>query len=57
MNRYKKLLGNIFFKVAIVFLLVSFVFLGVSSFLFGDVSNWVAKVGGEKYHIISFKEL
>lgn len=55
MNRYKKLLGNIFFKVAIVFLLVSFVFLGVSSFLFGDISNWVAKVGGEKISYNKFQ--
>ncbi len=45
--KIKQIARNIFFKVFLGVLLLSFAFFGVSSFLLGGSNTWVAKVGGK----------
>lgn len=54
MTDFKKKFNNIIFKVFIGFLILSFVFFGVSSFILGNSSLWVAKINGNK---ISYNKL
>lgn len=48
MKNFKNLLNGIIFKIFIAFLIISFAFFGVSSFLLGSSTSWVAKVDGKK---------
>ncbi len=54
MSNIKKKFNNVIFKIFISFLILSFVFFGISSFLLGSSENWVAKVGSK---IISYSNL
>jgi peptidyl-prolyl cis-trans isomerase D len=46
MNLFRKLASNIFFKIILGFVALSFVLFGVSGFILGSPNSWVAKVGG-----------
>ncbi|GDX35950.1 peptidylprolyl isomerase [Alphaproteobacteria bacterium] len=48
MKSFRKLTGNIAFKIVLGIVALSFVFFGVSSFVLGNSSNWVAQIGGKK---------
>ncbi len=48
MVNIKKLASGILFKIFIGFLILSFAFFGVSSFLLSGADSWVAKVGSKK---------
>jgi peptidyl-prolyl cis-trans isomerase D len=45
MNLFRKLAGNIFFKIILAFVALTFVLFGVSGFILGSPNSWVAKVG------------
>lgn len=46
MQLFRKLAGNIFFKIILAFVALSFVLFGISGFLLGNPSSWVVKIGG-----------
>lgn len=46
MQLFRKLAGNIFFKIILAFVALSFVLFGISGFILGSPNAWVAKVGG-----------
>lgn len=46
MQLFRKLAGNIFFKIILAFVALSFVLFGISGFILGSPNSWVAKVGG-----------
>jgi len=48
MKSFRKLTSNIAFKIVLGIVALSFIFFGVSSFVLGSSSNWVAKIGGKK---------
>ena len=54
MLKLKKLAHNLFFKLFIGFLVLSFTFFGVSNFVLNSGNSWIAKVGGKQ---ISFSKL
>ncbi len=45
MHLFRKLAGNIFFKIILAFVILSFVLFGISGFILGDSNSWVVKVG------------
>lgn len=45
MQAFRRLSGNIFFKIFLGFIILSFVLFGVSGFLLSGAGSWVAKVG------------
>ncbi|OFW80650.1 MAG: hypothetical protein A2887_00625 [Alphaproteobacteria bacterium RIFCSPLOWO2_01_FULL_40_26] len=45
MQLFRKLAGNILFKIILAFVAVSFVLFGVSDFILGSPNSWVAKIG------------
>jgi len=45
MEFFRKLAGNLFFKLVISLVILSFVLFGVSDFILGNSGSWVAKVG------------
>ncbi|MDX2082878.1 MAG: SurA N-terminal domain-containing protein [Rickettsiales bacterium] len=47
MQLFRKLAGNIFFKIILAFIALTFVLFGVSDFILNGPNNWVAKVGGK----------
>jgi peptidyl-prolyl cis-trans isomerase D len=47
MQLFRKLAGNIFFKIILGIVALSFVLFGVSGFILGNPSSWVAKVGSK----------
>jgi len=47
MQLFRKLAGNIFFKIILAFIALSFVLFGVSGFILSGPSSWVAKIGGK----------
>ena len=47
MQLFRKLAGNIFFKIILAFIALSFVLFGVSGFILNGPSSWVAKIGGK----------
>lgn len=48
MSNLKNTVNKVIFKIFIGFLLLSFVFFGISSFFLGDSGSWIAKVNGKK---------
>lgn len=48
MKSFRKLTSNIAFKIVLGIVALSFIFFGVSSFVLGSSSNWVAQIGGKK---------
>ena len=47
MQSFRNLTNNIFFKIFLSFIALSFVLFGVSGFILGDSGTWVAKIGGK----------
>lgn len=47
MQLFRKLAGNIFFKIILAFIALSFVLFGVSGFILSGPNSWVAKIGGK----------
>ncbi len=47
MELFRKLASNIFFKLVIGVVIISFTLFGISGFLLGNTDNWVAKVGNK----------
>lgn len=45
MELFRKLAGNIFFKIILAFVALTFVLFGVSGFILGSPNSWVVKVG------------
>lgn len=45
MQFFRKLAGNILFKIFLAFVALAFVFFGISGFLMGNPNSWVVKVG------------
>lgn len=56
MELFRKLADNIFFKILLGFVALSFVLFGISEFIFGNPNNWVAKVGGTTIGYNSFNK-
>ena len=48
MEKFRNLTNNIFFKVFLAFVGLTFIVFGVSDFIMGSSNSWIAKVGGEK---------
>ncbi len=46
MEKFRNLSNNIFFKIVLGFLGLTFVMFGISGFILGNKGSWVAKVGG-----------
>lgn len=46
MQLFRRLAGNIFFKIILFIVALSFVLFGVSGFILGSPNLWIAKVGG-----------
>ena len=47
MEKFRNLSNNIFFKIFLGFLGLTFIMFGVSSFILGGKTSWVAKVGNK----------
>ncbi|MCE3255175.1 MAG: ppiD [Rickettsiaceae bacterium] len=47
MEKFRELSHNIFFKIFLGFVGLSFIMFGVSGFILGSKGSWVAKVGGQ----------
>lgn len=47
MQLFRKLAGNIFFKIILAFIALSFALFGVSGFILNSPNSWVAKIGGK----------
>jgi peptidyl-prolyl cis-trans isomerase D len=45
MKIFRRLAGNIFFKIILAFVALSFVLFGISGFLLGNPDSWVVKIG------------
>jgi peptidyl-prolyl cis-trans isomerase D len=54
MELFRKLATNVFFKVVLGFVMLSFVIFGISGFLMGNQNSWVAKVGNTQISYSSF---
>lgn len=54
MQLFRKLAGNIFFKIILAFIALSFVMFGVSGFILGSPNSWVAKIGGKTISYSNF---
>lgn len=54
MSFYKKVVGNIFAKIIIAFVVLTFVLFGVSDFLLSGSGSWAAKVGGSTISVGEF---
>ncbi len=48
MKSFRKLTNNLAFKVVLGIVALSFIFFGVSSFILGGSTSWVAKIGSKK---------
>jgi len=54
MEIFRKLANNIFFKIILGFVALSFVMFGVSGFILGNPNSWVAKVGSHSVSLNAF---
>ena len=54
MQLFRKLAGNVFFKIILAFVALTFVFFGISGFILGSPNSWVAKVGSTTIGINAF---
>ena len=48
MEKFRNLTKNIFFKIFLSFLGLSFIMFGIGDFIMGSTTSWVAKVDGKK---------
>ena len=56
MQIFRKLSKNIFFKIILGIVGLSFVTFGISGFISGMPSSWVVKIGGEKIGVRAFEK-
>jgi len=56
MNAFRKLAKNIFFKVVLAIVGLSFVTFGISSFIIDMPNSWVLKVNGDKISLRAFEK-
>lgn len=56
MQLFRKLAGNIFFKIILAFIALSFVLFGVSGFILSGPNSWVAKIGGKTISYSDFNK-
>ncbi len=56
MNLFRKLANNIFFKLLLGLVAVSFVLFGISGFILGSPASWVLKVGSKTIGISTFEQ-
>jgi peptidyl-prolyl cis-trans isomerase D len=54
MELFRKLAGNIFFKIILAFVALTFVLFGVSEFILGSPNAWVVKIGGSSISYNTF---
>jgi peptidyl-prolyl cis-trans isomerase D len=57
MQKLRKLASNIFVKISLLLLVVSFAFFGVSDFLLNGSNAWIAKVGGKTISYNKFTKI
>jgi peptidyl-prolyl cis-trans isomerase D len=56
MELFRKLSGNIFFKIILAFVALTFILFGVSSFILGSPNSWVLKVGSTSVSYNAFNK-
>ena len=56
MNLFRKLAKNIFFKIVLSIVGLSFVLFGISDFITGMPNSWVLKIDNEKFGVNSFEK-
>lgn len=54
MKMFRRLAKNIFFKIILAIVGLSFVLFGISGFITGMPNSWVIKIGDEKFSVSSF---
>ena len=54
MEKFRNLTNNIFFKIFLSFVGLSFITFGISDLVFESNNSWVAKVNGAKISQINF---
>jgi peptidyl-prolyl cis-trans isomerase D len=54
MQQFRDLTNNIFFKIFLSFVGLSFIFFGISDLVFESNNSWVAKINGKKISQIEF---
>lgn len=54
MQQFRDLTNNIFFKIFLSFVGLSFIFFGISDLVFESNNSWVAKINGKKISEIEF---
>lgn len=56
MQSFRNLTGNIFFKILLSFVALTFVLFGVSEFILGSPNSWVAKIGNTTIGLNAFNK-
>jgi peptidyl-prolyl cis-trans isomerase D len=56
MNLFRRLAKNIFFKIVLSIVGLSFVLFGISDFITGMPNSWVLKIDNEKFSVNSFEK-
>jgi peptidyl-prolyl cis-trans isomerase D len=56
MNLFRRLAKNIFFKIVLSIVGLSFVLFGISDFITGTPNSWVLKIDNEKFGVNSFEK-
>ena len=56
MELFRRLTGNLFFKIILGLVALSFVFFGVSGFILGNPNSWVAKIGNSQISLKKFNK-
>ena len=56
MNLFRRLAKNIFFKIVLSIVGLSFVLFGISDFITGMPNSWVLKIDNEKFGVNSFEK-
>jgi peptidyl-prolyl cis-trans isomerase D len=56
MEKFRRLAKNIFFKIVLAIVGLSFVLFGISGFITGMPNSWVLKIGNEKFSANSFEK-
>ena len=56
MEKFRRLAKNIFFKIVLAIVGLSFVLFGISGFITGMPNSWVLKIGNEKFSANAFEK-
>ena len=56
MKMFRRLAKNVFFKIVLAIVGLSFVLFGISGFIAGIPNSWVLKIGPEKFSVSSFEK-